>query len=170
MPLEVAVDRTDGWPEPGWEALAERAAMAALRGAGRGDLAQAFGEISLRLTDDAEVQQLNAAYRGKDKPTNILSFPQFEADKLDAGMSHAGELLLGDMIVARETVVGEAAEKCIALESHVTHLIVHGTLHLIGYDHQDDGSADAMEALEREVLAGLGIADPYAPIDDDGEE
>lgn len=162
--LDVDCDIVGGdWDEGiDWDALAEEAVAAALAGAGA-----AFGdmpvEVSVRLTDDAEMQRLNNDYRGKNKPTNVLSFPMHDADTL-ARWAAAGEtdLLLGDLALGHETVAREAAEKGIGIEAHVTHLIVHGTLHLLGHDHLDDVTAEAMEALETRILAGLGIDDPYA--------
>lgn len=149
-----------------WDALAARAVSAALAGAGASFQRNGLEvEVSVRLTDDAEMQRLNHDYRGKDKPTNVLSFPMHAADTL-AQWAAAGEtdLLLGDLALGFETVVREAGEKAIALDAHVTHLLVHGTLHLLGHDHLDDASAQAMEALETRILAGLGIADPYADL------
>ncbi|SDF75031.1 MULTISPECIES: rRNA maturation RNase YbeY [Thalassobaculum] len=143
---------------PAWEeaaedvsALAERSVLAALTHVGvSGAL-----EISLLLTDDAAQRALNRDHRGKDSATNVLSFP--------AGfMPPAGPRPLGDISLALETVVREAAEQDKSVADHVSHLLVHGTLHLLGYDHGDDAEAEEMEALEREILAGLGIADPYA--------
>src|SRR5690606_12136364 len=97
------------------------------------------------------------------RPTNVLSFPQVQADLLDTlSNSDDGEILLGDIVLARETCTREAAEKAVSVADHATHLIVHGTLHLVGYDHLDDPAADAMEALEVKALASLGIANPYA--------
>ena len=162
--LDVDCDIVGGdWDEGfDWEALAARAVAAALGAAGA-----RFGktpvEVSVRLTDDAEMQRLNNDYRGKDKPTNVLSFPMHAADTL-ARWAEAGEtdLLLGDLALGHETVEREAAEKGISLEAHVTHLLVHGTLHLLGHDHLDDATAEAMEALETRILGGLGIGDPYA--------
>lgn len=129
---------------------AESAVAAALAGAGvTGAL-----EVSLLLTDDAEQRALNRAHRGKDSPTNVLSFP--------AGyVPPAGPRPLGDISLALETVTREAAEQGKSVADHVSHLLVHGTLHLVGYDHGDDAEAEEMEALEREILSGLGIADPY---------
>lgn len=122
----------------------------------------AMAEVSIRLTDDDEVHQLNAQWRGKDKPTNVLSFPQLDAEELVAGVAGGTvELLLGDIVLARETCEREAEEKQISMVAHATHLVVHGTLHLLGYDHIDDDEAGAMEALERDVMARLGHADPY---------
>lgn len=147
-----------------WEELAKRAVSAALDGAGAPFARQGCAvEVSVRLTDDAEMQRLNHDYRGKDKPTNVLSFPMHAPDAL-AGWAKAGQtdLLLGDLALGFETVVREAAEKGIATQAHVIHLLVHGTLHLLGHDHLDDAAADAMEALETRIVGRLGIGDPYA--------
>lgn len=128
-------------------------------------------EISIRLTDDAEVQTLNRDYRQKDKPTNVLSFPMVQPDLLDSiANTDDGEVLLGDIVLAHGVCAAEAAEKGITLADHVTHLIVHGTLHLLGYDHQGQAEADAMEQIERDVLATLGIADPYRNDQHDDED
>ncbi|PZU47415.1 MAG: rRNA maturation RNase YbeY [Sphingomonas sp.] len=166
--LDIDCDSVGGdWDEAvDWETLAETAVRAALDGAGQGrlvSLPDALVEVSVRLTDDAEMQRLNRDYRGKDKPTNVLSFPMHAPDELARWLA-AGEtdLLLGDLALGAETVAREAAEKAIAIEAHVMHLVVHGTLHLLGHDHLDDPTAEAMEALETRILAGLGIADPYA--------
>ena len=106
----------------------------------------------------------NAAYRAKDKPTNVLSFPMVEADLLPAMTScGGGEILLGDIVLAQGVCAAEAADKHIPVPVHASHLVVHGMLHLLGYDHEDgDAEAEAMEAIERAALASLGIADPYA--------
>ena len=125
------------------------------------------GDFSILLAGDKRLKALNLDFRGKDKPTNVLSFPQLDADELTAALSDdasagQGELLLGDIILAHETCVREAAEKSVTLVNHATHLVVHGTLHLLGYDHVDEHEAETMEALERQVMATLGYADPYA--------
>jgi probable rRNA maturation factor len=163
--LEVIVDTGSHWPTDGdWSSLADSAAQAALRETPHGDLLTnpSCVEISVKLSDDAEVQTLNAAYRGKDKPTNVLSFPMVQLDLLDAvNIGDDGETLLGDIILAHETCAREAVERGISLEAHATHLIVHGTLHLVGYDHESDAEAEAMEAIEIRALASLGLADPY---------
>jgi probable rRNA maturation factor len=112
-------------------------------------------EISLVLADDALVRDLNNRYRGKDKPTNVLSFPA------DGPTGTCCCRLLGDVILARETVERESAEQRKTVRDHTRHLIVHGTLHLLGYDHADDRQADEMERLETEILEKLGISDPY---------
>ena len=157
------------WPDAlDWEERAAEAVAAALALTPFASLAQAapLVEVAVRLTDDAEVQTLNRDFRGKDKPTNVLSFPQVQDDLLEGlANSDDGEILLGDIVLARETCAREAEEKAISIADHATHLIVHGTLHLLGYDHGDDASAGAMEALEVKALASLGIANPYADQD-----
>jgi probable rRNA maturation factor len=111
------------------------------------------------FTSDAEVQALNRRYRAKDKPTNVLSFP---APREAPGMPDTGDPHhLGDVVLAAETVAAEARELAIPLPHHVQHLVVHGVLHLVGYDHETDAEAEAMEALETRLLATLGVADPY---------
>jgi probable rRNA maturation factor len=136
-----------GWAKvlPEAETLAEtcRGAAAALEPA----LAR---EIALLLCDDAAMTDLNGRFRGKPSPTNVLSFPSGEE-----------EGFLGDIALARETCVREAAEKAIPLRDHAAHLIIHGMLHLIGYDHEAEDEAVLMERRETEILARLGIADPY---------
>lgn len=161
--VEVSVDEGD-WPQRDWDALASEAAREALRGSPHGHLvdAKVTCEISVKLSDDATVRALNAQFRHKDKPTNVLSFPAVQKDLL-TGLANTddGEALLGDIVLAQETCAREAAEKGVALEAHATHLIVHGALHLVGYDHQGDAEAEEMEKLETEILGKLGIADPY---------
>jgi probable rRNA maturation factor len=163
--IETAIERP--WPSGDWHALAERAARAAILASAHGDIATmpTIVEVSIRYTSDEEVQTLNNAYRHKDKPTNVLSFPMVQADLLDAINSgdDDGETLLGDIVLAHGVCVREAREKQIAVEAHATHLIVHGTLHLLGYDHElGEAEAEAMEEIERAALATLGIDDPYA--------
>ena len=167
--IEVAVQMEPGWDDgTGWEALATEAVAAALRVTPHAEMLTAdyMAEISIRLTDDEEVQALNLHYRQKDKPTNVLSFPMVQPDLLD-GLNNGddGEVLLGDIIHARGVCEREAAEKGVTTAEHATHLLVHGTLHLLGYDHIDDKEAEAMEDLERVALKSLGIDDPYAIID-----
>ncbi|MGK9054501.1 rRNA maturation RNase YbeY [Neorhizobium petrolearium] len=118
---------------------------------------QTAAELSLVFTDDASIQEINAEWRGKDKPTNVLSFPAFplEPGKMPGPM-------LGDIVVARETVEREAVDLDKSFEDHLTHLLVHGFLHLFGYDHMETGEAEKMEALETRILAVLGLSDPYA--------
>ncbi|MDG5747089.1 rRNA maturation RNase YbeY [Qipengyuania sp. XHP0207] len=158
MDLDIAID---GWPEAfDWEGLAERAVVAA---AGvEPVLASERLSASLLFTTDEQVHALNREWRGKDKPTNVLSFPMLERVELLALAPDGPPELLGDIALALETCQREAAEKGIALEHHAAHLIVHGLLHLAGHDHVDsDAQAEAMEALEIAALAKLGIADPY---------
>jgi probable rRNA maturation factor len=117
-------------------------------------------EISLLFADDARVRPLNLAWRAQDKPTNVLTFPS-------VALTPGGTLppVLGDIILAYETVEREAAEEAKPFEDHVGHLLLHGFLHLLGYDHQTDADADIMEGLETRILAKLAIPDPYAVID-----
>lgn len=148
-----------------WAALAAAACAAALAQTPHAHLDRAAYavEVAVRLSDDAEVWTLNRQYRHKNAATNVLSFPMVQPDLLDAlANSDDGEALLGDIVLAHETVAREAAEKDVALADHASHLIVHGMLHLLGYDHGDDPSGEHMEGLERAALAGLGIGDPYA--------
>jgi probable rRNA maturation factor len=164
--LETALSLESPWPDStDWEALALRAATAAMERTPHGEMltAAALVEISVRLTTDEEVQTLNAQYRQKDKPTNVLSFPMVQADLLDTidQNSDDGEVLLGDIVLAHGVCASEAIERKISLEDHATHLIVHGTLHLLGYDHMEDHEAEAMERIETDALAALGLQDPY---------
>lgn len=152
-PLAIAFDVSAGdWPET-LEPVAERAIRAAVAEAK--PKFTGVSEVSVLLTDDAEQRVLNAQWRGIDKSTNVLSFPQIEPFGPVSG-------LVGDITLALETVQREAGEMGIAFEAHFTHLVVHGFLHLLGYDHIEDDEAERMEALETKILAGLGIADPYA--------
>jgi probable rRNA maturation factor len=107
-------------------------------------------EISVVLTDDAHIQVLNRDYRGKNKATNVLSFPQDDPQ------------MLGDIIIAYETIIREAKEQNKIFEHHLMHMLVHGCLHLLGYDHETDSEAEEMEALEIEILSGLSVKNPYA--------
>lgn len=164
--IHIELTREAPWPETtDWDALAVRAARAAIERTPHGQLitTAAAVEISIRLTTDDEVQQLNQQYRQKDKPTNVLSFPMVQPDLLDTVSQNSddGELLLGDIVMAHGVCVREAAEKGVTVEEHATHLLVHGTLHLLGYDHMEDDDAESMEEIERQALASLGIADPY---------
>ena len=165
MRVETAVE---GWPAEDWDALAAASVRAALASSPQASLAEASAsvEISVRLTRDAEVHALNRQYRRQDKPTNVLSFPMVQPDLLPAlANTDDGEILLGDIVLAHETCAREADERGVALADHAAHLIVHGTLHLLGYDHMSDHEAEAMEAIEREAMASLGLHDPY-PIED----
>ena len=164
--LDVALIGAESWPEGvDWEVLANHAVEVAIAQTPYGELAsnQVAVEISVKLSDDAELRALNGTYRGKDTPTNVLSFPMVQRDLLETlDIGDDGEVLLGDIVLARETCAREAHEKNVAFTDHATHLIVHGTLHLLGYDHMVEHEAEAMEAIEVRALAVLGIADPYA--------
>lgn len=164
--IDVALSSHGPWSTAtDWEALATRAVTAAVNASPHESWATmaATVEVSVRLTDDDEVQALNRDYRHKDQPTNVLSFPMIQPDLLDtvAANSDDGEVLLGDIVLAQGVCAHEAATRGIGIDAHATHLIVHGTLHLLGYDHIDDGPAEAMEQIERDVLSALGLHDPY---------
>ena len=163
--IHVELSREDPWPDIDWDALALRAARAAVERTPHGELAttDAAVEISVRLTTDEEVRTLNGQYRGKDKATNVLSFPMVQPDLLQTVSlnSDDGELRLGDIVLAHGVCVAEAAERGIPVEDHASHLLVHGVLHLLGYDHMTDDDGNAMEEIERQALGALGIADPY---------
>jgi len=115
-------------------------------------------EVSVRVVDEEEMRALNRDYRDKDRPTNVLAFPSGDGDVVPPGETP----LLGDVVVCAGVVAREAQEQGKPSEHHWSHMLVHGTLHLLGYDHVSDGDAEVMEALERRILAGFGIADPYA--------
>ena len=165
MALLVETD-PGAWPaDIDWSALAERAVRAAIDNSPNQPLLteRVSIEVSVKLTDDAEVQALNNSYRGKDKPTNVLSFPMVQNDLIeDLSNTDDGEALLGDIVLAEGVCAAEAADKGVTIEEHATHLIVHGTYHLLGYDHGGDVEAEAMEDLERAALRALGLGDPYA--------
>jgi probable rRNA maturation factor len=147
-------------PSPAWRKLPRARTMAreavAACVAESGFEARDGAEVSLLLTSDADVRVLNARWRGQDKPTNVLSFPAAPADRL------AESPTLGDVALAFETLAREAEAAGVPLADHYRHLVAHGFLHLIGYDHQTDEEAERMEALETRILARLGVADPYA--------
>jgi probable rRNA maturation factor len=160
LDIQIAVE-ADGWAdEQTLEALASR-----VLGAAETHLAKVEGqpfpkqptEVSLVFADDEMIREINAEWRAKDKPTNVLSFPAFPVTpgKMPGPM-------LGDVIMARETVEREAVELDKTFEDHLTHLMVHGFLHLFGYDHIETDDAEKMEALETRILAELGLSDPYA--------
>jgi probable rRNA maturation factor len=163
--IQIELSRESPWPDGDWDALADRAARAAIERTPHGPLltTPAAIEISVRLTSDEEVHALNRQYRQKDRPTNVLSFPMVQPDLIDtiSQNSDDGEVLLGDIVLAHGVCVAEAAERGIPVEAHATHLMVHGVLHLLGYDHMTDEEAETMEDIERQALHGLGIADPY---------
>jgi probable rRNA maturation factor len=130
--------------------LVRRAANAAIEGA-EADVADS--ELSIVLADDLLLRRLNREYRGKDKPTNVLSFP--------TGTNGLKVPLLGDVVIAHGTTAGEAEAQGKSVADHLSHLVVHGVLHLLGYDHEKASDARRMERLETGILAGLGIGDPY---------
>jgi probable rRNA maturation factor len=153
----IAIETLDpGWRRvvPGIDALARKAAHAALAAALP---AGPRAELALALGDDALLQRLNRDYRGRDKPTNVLSFPYVASPGVPAQSGR----FLGDVAIARETLLAEAIAEGKPAAHHLSHLIVHGVLHLLGYDHEHAAEARRMETLERKVLAGLGIPDPY---------
>jgi len=148
--IEVEIE-DEAWTGslPQAEALARRAAEAALTGA------REEGDVAVLLTSDEEIAELNQRFRGKAGPTNVLSFPA----------ARSARPHLGDIAVAHGVCVREAGEQGKRLEHHLMHLVAHGVLHLVGYDHETDAEAETMEALERQVLKGLGAPDPYRPAD-----
>lgn len=153
--IEITVEAGDWAPEAALQALVERAI-----GAAAATIAlqpDESGAVSLLFTGDAEIRVLNREWRGKDKPTNVLSFPA--PDMINPGPELPP---LGDIIIAHETVAREAAEEAKTFDHHLTHLIVHGFLHIMGYDHETDEEAEEMEDLERKALQALAIDDPYA--------
>ena len=160
----VVETASEDWPEHNWDALASSSISAALAASPQAALAETAAtiEIAVRLTSDAEVQTLNRQYRGQDKPTNVLSFPMVQPDLIETlANTDDGEVLLGDIVLAHETCTREAAERGVSLEDHAAHLVVHGVLHLLGYDHMTDADAEAMEDIERAAMSALGLHDPY---------
>lgn len=156
---EIDIDvlfEAGAWPGKrkleGLVAKAVRSALAEMKAAG-GEAS----ELSVVFSDDAHIKRLNAQWRSKDKPTNVLSFPAFPVEI-------GGKIppMLGDIVLAAETVRREAELEGKPLEHHIAHLVIHGVLHLLGHDHEDDAQAEAMEAIERAALARLAIPDPYA--------
>ena len=146
------------------QTTARTAALAALEAGLDEDEAEESFEISLAFADDATVQGLNRDYRGQDKPTNVLSFETGEE-------ALPGEpVLLGDVVLARETCAREAADMGKSFRDHLTHLTIHGVLHLLGYDHIDEEDAEVMESLEVQILAAMGIDNPYLDLDGPADE
>lgn len=157
-PVEVIVE------DPRWEAaglpdLASRAAGAALRHVG---LEPGAFEIAVLACDDARIAGLNEAFRGRPAPTNVLAWPSEERDPA----TRPRDAALGDVALSFDTCEAEARQQGKALGDHATHLVVHATLHLLGYDHAEDESGRLMERLERDILAGMGLPDPYVPRDE----
>ena len=165
MMLEIALEADAEWDSSrAWEKLARDAAEAAIAESAFPQLTMSGRpvELSVRLAGDAEVRALNSKWRGKDKPTNVLSFPLADPDNLLTTNVPGQELLLGDIVLAHGVCTAEAKEKGVSVQEHATHLLVHGTLHLLGYDHHNDDAATEMESREIRALARLGISDPYA--------
>ncbi|MCT7374328.1 rRNA maturation RNase YbeY [Chelativorans salis] len=156
-PPDIAIDiavEADGWPaEEALQRLAKEAVVAAAAATGAGS-GQTLGIL---FTDDENIRTLNARFRGKDKPTNVLSFPAPPGMAPPSTPPH-----MGDIALARETIVREANAEGKAFDHHLTHLVIHGFLHLAGYDHETGQEAEEMESLERRILKGLAIGDPYA--------
>ncbi len=171
--IAILVEAGDWPPKAELKKIARRAVEAAAAAASfpplrlapaSGERERGEQELSLVFTDDAGMRKLNKAYRGKDSATNVLSFPQAPIDAVTrAGAAPQPEAsLLGDVILAAETVAGEATLAMKPLEDHMAHLIIHGFLHLLGYNHEREAEAEKMEQLERVALKTLGIPDPYA--------
>lgn len=166
MDLVETVIEDARWADAGLTDLAERAARAVLTGLGLG---VAGFQIGLLGCDDARIAVLNAEFRGKPEPTNVLSWPSAERGAEFAGESPEQPVPgtgdapepLGDIAIAWETCTREAFEEGKPMTAHVTHLVVHGVLHLLGYDHVEMEDADLMEGLEVRILASLGVSDPY---------
>jgi probable rRNA maturation factor len=163
--LDIQISVEEGpWPsEAELQSLSERVLGAAADFLGREEK-QPFPkmppEVSLVFTSDASIRAINAEWRGQDKPTNVLSFPAFPLapGKMPGPM-------LGDIILAQETLVREAQALGKPFDEHLSHLLVHGFLHLFGYDHMEENDAERMESLETRILAGLGLSDPYGDSD-----
>ena len=164
MMLEIALDADEEWDSSSfWLPLVRKAAEAAIAESAYPALVdcERAVEVSVTLTGNEEVRALNARWRGKDKPTNVLSFPMADERDLSRANLSGPELLLGDIILAHGVCSAEADNKGVSIEDHAAHLVVHGTLHLLGFDHQEDGEAADMEAREVRALGRLGIANPY---------
>jgi len=159
--MDLEIDIEEPWPAtPDWADLAE-AALDALQQVAP-ELAHPRLVASVLFTSDAEIHVLNREWRGKDKPTNVLSFPMLARSELVDLAPEGPPEMLGDIALAGETCTREAGEKGVSIEHHASHLLIHGLLHLAGHDHEiSEAEAEAMEALETKALAILGIADPY---------
>jgi probable rRNA maturation factor len=155
--IEVLVVASCWQAEPGAETVIHRAIAAA---AEMVDADVGEAEVAVMLTDDAGIRTLNNNWRGIDKPTNVLSFPALQPS--GTGGPDDAPRMLGDIAIAYETTRKEADDEQRPFDHHLSHLAVHGFLHLIGYDHENDADAETMETLEAEILAQLGIPDPYA--------
>jgi probable rRNA maturation factor len=167
MMLEIALEADEEWDSSrSWDELVERAAHAAVAESAFPQLGlspRAF-ELSVRLTGDEQVRALNAQWRSKDRPTNVLSFPMLSAEEISEAKVAGPELLLGDIVLARGVCQAEAIDKGVSVEEHTSHLVVHGTLHLLGYDHVDEAEAADMEEREIRALGRLGLGNPYEEV------
>lgn len=152
---------------PSAAAACRKAARAAWAGGASTTLKRraATAELSVVLVTDAAIRKLNAAYRGMDKATNVLSFPSGDGSPPAAHLGAPGALILGDVVVAYGTVAREAKESGKSLKDHLSHMVVHGVLHLFGYDHETAPDAETMESLETKILCELGVPDPYSDTD-----
>ena len=165
--IDVELDMGVVWGNSNFgQSEVEKAVDAAVRFAAIAELADPVVpvSVSIKLSDNAEVQALNREWRDKDKPKNVLSFPMLDDAELDAlltGSYDAPEIMLGDIILAHETCAAEAKEKDVPIAHHATHLVIHGMLHLLGHDHIEDDEAELMEALEVKALAYMGLHNPY---------
>lgn len=159
LQIDIAINAGD-WPDQAAiETIANSAARQCFK---KLQFEDAKSELSIVLTNDDEIKKLNTNWRKKNKATNVLSFPAFEL-----AIGDKPGPMLGDIVLAIETIEREARDSGISFLDHLTHLIIHGLLHLLGYDHENDTDAEQMEALEIEILAHLGIKDPYSvPISD----
>jgi len=165
LPITEVLVVADCWQtEPDAEAVIQRAIATAAETV-EADIGQA--ELAVMLTDDVGIRTLNSNWRGIDKPTNVLSFPALQPS--GRGGPDDAPRMLGDIAIAYETVRMEADDEQKPFQHHLSHLAIHGFLHLIGYDHEKDVDAETMEALEAEILAQLGIPDPFAARDPLGE-
>ncbi|MGB7374085.1 rRNA maturation RNase YbeY [Pontixanthobacter sp.] len=161
--MNLDIDIED-WPPADWNVLSLKAAAAAAKAAP--ELGNQRLCASLLFTSDTQMHALNLEWRRQDKPTNVLSFPMLTRSELKALSPDGPPVMLGDLALAHETCAREAAQKSLPLGEHAAHLIIHGLLHLAGYDHEPSPQdADAMEALEIAALASMGIADPYGDRD-----
>lgn len=159
--LSVEISRAGG----GWDAASEEIVLRIAQAVFEQDGASSAAELSVLLANDTFVQSLNRKFRGKDKPTNVLSFPNASTP---AGALYEEPSSLGDIALAFETVKAEAQAQGKSFDDHLAHLVVHGVLHLLGYDHIDDKDAEKMEKRERELLEQFDIADPYSAGPDEG--
>lgn len=153
--IDISVQAGPWPPEERLRTIVERAVSAAIQTGGLRFAADS--ELSILCTDDAAMRRINAQWRGADKPTNVLSFPGVEI-----GPGEVAGPVIGDIVLAFETIAREAELEAKSFEHHLLHMIVHGFLHLFGYDHIDDADARVMEDLERKALESLGVDDPYA--------